>query len=604
MAVFRFALFKQILFAPLLIIFVSLLISLGLLYLGSSMGYEEFKSGYAVLSTDEDIDDRTLVSLLNKGHTQISYDTQTEFSNSVLTDADFPHAEIINIFGGKPVSESTQWVVLDNFESLEIIALDKYFSRVFPFDPRNDGYAEKLRDIFVKDGKRFVYIPLAAGNWNSAFLNKQIASLLKNIPHSVYYYGIGKPLLFFFIMYASASLCMLIFCLIRKKTHNDNLIIIALIPVFSSLAFFGASGIGCASLFFAIFVALKEPLGELLTNKKKFIMRKQGLLAAEESKLPVQTQKNKARASVIKNIIKDFIIPYKYYIFLLIAILVAVVVILIFSQLKPLFLFAVFASAVFVYLFSLIISVSNSAKNDNTRHRRFNPVLIIKRRFPDFSFSFYMLPFALAAFLTMFLSVYQSSSYIPENKFNITINEQDYYNHLEYQTSFSSRQFGSQNNIIPSFFFDTDGLLSLQETAPKQNTDFSDETLEMDKQDLLKQSLHKQGLHFPPFPLNHLIDFFHIVNSGQKTNSNYEQSGSLQEKLALLVLLLFVLAGFFIKRKDDYSLKVDFSGFRRMARKQGLQDSHGIGINRNKTLLYNDRTQNRSQTVTGYRKDA
>jgi len=73
MAVFRFVFIQ-----PLLIILVSLSVSLALLYLGSLMGYEEFKGGYAVLSTDVSIDDRTLIALLNEEQTDF---TKTGFFN-------------------------------------------------------------------------------------------------------------------------------------------------------------------------------------------------------------------------------------------------------------------------------------------------------------------------------------------------------------------------------------------------------------------------------------------------------------------------------------------------------------------------------------------
>jgi hypothetical protein len=62
---------------------------------------------------------------------------------------------------GRPVlSESSQWVFLNSFNASERIPLDEYDSRLEPFDPRRDGYAEKLRNFFVRDGKRWFFIPL------------------------------------------------------------------------------------------------------------------------------------------------------------------------------------------------------------------------------------------------------------------------------------------------------------------------------------------------------------------------------------------------------------------------------------------------------------
>jgi hypothetical protein len=509
----------------LLIGIISLLVSLGLFFLGSMMGYDEFKGGYAVLITDSSVDDRIIVSLLTE---------QSGFENS---------------FTGKPVSESSQWVMLDNFASLETVPLDKYFSRVNYFDPRNDGYAEKLKAVFVKDDKRFVYIPLSAGNWNPTILNQQFASVLADIPFSVDYYGIGRPLFFFFIMYALSSVCLFVICCVKKKSHY-RFNIISLVPVFFSLAFFGAAGIGCAALIFAFFILLKEPIAELAALTSSY---------------------SKDKSQLIARIKKEIVSPYKYYLFLLPVFAAAFAIMIVFSQLKLLYLIAVFAAAVFVYFFSFKILLFSGGKR-----KRFIPVMIIKRRLPEFVFSFYMLPFVIAAFFTLFLSPYQAGSYVSDNKFDVFVDRQDYYAHLTYQSSFSTRQFGSSSLSFPSFFFEADGLPSMKAST-------------------VRQTINKYD--FPPFPyqLERLMDFFHSVNSGQKTNTGFSGVGNIAETLSLLVLLLFVLPGFFIKRKNDYSLKVDFSEFRRINRVFRSAD-----INWNKSMLYNynERNQKRSKTGT------
>ena len=58
--------------AVLIIGLVSLLASAGLLFFGSITEYEEFRGGYAVLSTDASVNDRTLVFLLNDQHDIVS----------------------------------------------------------------------------------------------------------------------------------------------------------------------------------------------------------------------------------------------------------------------------------------------------------------------------------------------------------------------------------------------------------------------------------------------------------------------------------------------------------------------------------------------------
>jgi hypothetical protein len=73
-------------------------------------------------------------------------------------------AEVLEKALGRPVvSESSQWVFLNSFEGLERIPLEEYEGRLEAFDPRRDGYADKLKDFFVRGGKRWFFIPLDQG---------------------------------------------------------------------------------------------------------------------------------------------------------------------------------------------------------------------------------------------------------------------------------------------------------------------------------------------------------------------------------------------------------------------------------------------------------
>jgi hypothetical protein len=263
----------------LLLCFVSLLAGLGMLALGFVMGNSKNVGGYAVLEFDASADDRALRELLETGTGYFA--------------------------GGVPVSESSQWVMLDDFGSLQAVPLDKYGTRLLPFDPRNDGYAGKLKDLFVRDGKRFIYIPLNAGNWNAALLDKQFGALLSDIPFSAEYFGVGKPLPFLFLVYAAASLSFLVICYAKRHSHGGTLAVCALLPALSSLVFFGAWGFTAAALFIGMFVCLQEPLNELI--------------AAFNSK------------SIYKNVIKPYVIHWLFVILFVAAIGIT----LVFSGLKP-----------------------------------------------------------------------------------------------------------------------------------------------------------------------------------------------------------------------------------------------------------------------------
>ncbi|MCL2174925.1 MAG: hypothetical protein FWB73_02655 [Treponema sp.] len=514
----------------LLIGLVSLLISGGLLLLGYEAGYEEFKGGYAVLSTNADIDDKAVTSRLEN--------------------ADF--------IGGAPVSESSLWVLFDNFDFLEAIPLNEYFSKVDSFDPRYDVYAEKLRDVFLRDDKRFVFIPLTAGSWNSSSVNKQAAFLLGDIPFSVEYYGTGRPLHFFFLMYLAASVFLIVLSCVNKKSRNSSgftACIVALVPVFSPLAFFGAPGLGCASLFFALFILFREPLNDLVTLSGSF--------------LKSRASSNKSRLALI---CKEIIVPYRFYAVLLPFFVAAFAVVISFSQLHFLFILAVFAGALLVFLFSLKILSLVVFKR-----KRFSPVLIIKRVSFGFAFSVYMIPFAAAAVITFFLAPFQTGEYVFNNKFDAFVYEHEYHEHIVNQSTFSVRKFGvysSSNSSVfsdvnsrgnfPEFFMDTDGLPSMRAAHAVKNIDFSD---------------------FPPFPLKGVMSFFEDVNSGLRTNSG---NGGINEKWALLMLIIFISICLILYRYYNNLLNVDFSGLKNFSKKMPQK-----GLNWNKTPLYNERNHKR-----------
>ncbi|MCL2442445.1 MAG: hypothetical protein FWD13_03155 [Treponema sp.] len=496
---------------------ISLLAAAGLFFLGLTKltEHEELTSGYAVLTTDASINDRYLRSLLETG----------------------------GFSGDEIISESSQWVLLDEFDSLKKIPLDSYFSRIFPFDPRYDEYAEKLISLFIKDNRRYIYIPLNEGNINPINLDKQLSALLGDIPYTINYFGVKRSLSLFFIIYAAASFCMLIICLIKRKQYRGIAGVIAVIPVIGSLAFFGAAGIGCAALLFALFIFLKEPITELLNSKGNMLKKK--------------TNRK-------KNIYKEIIFPYRFYLFFLPVFAAAFIVLIVFSQINVLFFLAVFAAASAVFFFSLVLlSLPGSA------HRRFSPVLIMRRHIPEFVFPVYILPFTAGALLALFFTPVIPGSFDSNEKFDTIINEQDYYDHLTYQTFFSTRPLGMNADpnlsFFPGFYFDTDGLPAVKINNTSQRIDIND---------------------YPPFPLEDLMEFFIDVNDGNRTNTNVVSTG-IADKLSLLVLLLFLFPGLIRKKKNDNSPKISGKRF--------YGNLRLIGINWNKKLLYNGKNQVRNR---------
>jgi len=478
--------FRSVLLASL----ISLIAAVCLLFIGFSMGFEEFRGGYAVITVDENIEDRQVRSML----------------------------EISGYNVGEPISESSQWVMLDRFDSLQRVSLNEFFSSVLSFDPRNDGYAEKLRAVFVRDGKRYFFLPLMAGNWNPGKLDKSFHTLLGEIPFSVEYYGIGRPLALFFIVYSIASAILLVLCYLNRKIHRSIVNIIPMIPVLSSLCFFGAAGIGCAALLFGLFILLKEPLHDLLNPAEK---------SEKEFKKRMQ------------QLYKEIIIPYRYYWLFLPVFFLAFGILIVFSQLTFLFLFILFIVSFAVFFFSLKIVIFSGVE-----HKRFNPVTIIRRRFPQFVFPVYILPFAIGAFLTVFFTPYMSGSIASDKRFDHLVSEQDYLSHITYQASFSRNQLNSSyyNNDFPSFYFDSEGLPVISTASSKQSVNLNE---------------------YPSFPLKHLMEFFGNVNSGNDTGNMGEKSAALRggfaENLSLLVLIVFLLPGLILRKNEDIMTRKNFA---------------------------------------------
>jgi hypothetical protein len=504
-----------------LLCIVSLFLSLGLLALGYINADNEYRGGYAVLTTDVSVDDRTLRELLNTG------------KNGFLLSA---------------VTESSQWVMLDDFGSLEVVPLDKYSSRLSSFDPRNDGYAGKLKDIFIRDDKRFAYIPLETGNWNPAALDMQFNDLLGDIPFSVDYFGFEKPVSLFFLIFAAASFVVLIVIFVKRNTNPGAAGIIAILPVLSSLAFFGAPGIACAAVLLGFAAVLREPLNELY-------------------RLPSNTGTRR-----FKLIYKNVIEPYRLCWLSLPVFAAAIGTVVYYTELKLFFVLLVCAAALFVFFLSVRTSSLFGGK-----HRRFTPVLIIRRQFVDFAFSVYMLPLAAAAIAAIILTPRISGGYVSDTKFDHIIGEQDYYAHLNYQASFSLRQLGGPGADYPGYVFDEDGLPSPDKRAGRLASINVDE--------------------YPPFPLKHLMDFFISVNTSEKIERD-ENSENISRFLPILVLLMLIIPGFLINEKVKSSARGNFSGLERISGKQRRD------INWRKTVMYKNKNNLHSQLWWRFRKDA
>jgi hypothetical protein len=117
-------------FSTLALFFCSFCAGMVLFFISIDILSRGDREGYAVLSLDEGVPDRAAAGALERA------------------------------LGRPVISESSQWVLLHNFGSLERVSLEDYEGRLEAFDPRRDGYAQKLRDFFVREGRRRIFIPL------------------------------------------------------------------------------------------------------------------------------------------------------------------------------------------------------------------------------------------------------------------------------------------------------------------------------------------------------------------------------------------------------------------------------------------------------------
>jgi hypothetical protein len=439
-----------------LLAFLSLLVGIVFCVLAWTVDSAGFRGGYALLAADAEVPDRTLRELL---------------------------APLEGDFGGAPVSESSQWALLDEFGSLVRIPLDEYSGRVTAFDPRNDGYAEKVRSFFVRDGKRFVFIPLRSFVRAGGDLENRIAGALGGISFSVEYLGSGRPLGFYALLFAAAALGLLLFRFMRQGRLLADWALPCL-PALAAFAFYGAPGFALAALLLGLSGLLREPLAELCGPRRSrsgvlVFFKARGLLSLFF-----------VAACVLAAFYSGFSLP---------------------------FALGIFVSYAGIYFFSVrTFSLPHAGA-----HIRFAPVPIIQPAL-DEGFSAagksipLMLPFALAALLAALLAVRVGGARYEGGTFSFAasqlITEEEYRSHTAFQASFSLRPLGREDagGPYPTYELGPDGLVNPADEPAAA----------------LTASLPAD---IPPFPLKQLMDFLGadgITDSGTAAAGDGALSGT------------------------------------------------------------------------------
>jgi hypothetical protein len=407
-------------------VIVSIFISAGLWALGVSLIPAGERGAYAVLVCGTEFSDREIRERLeNKGFTGL-------------------------------VSESGQWVLLDSFGGLEQVALDEYHARILPFDPRNDGYAEKLRSLFVQDDKRFIYIPVK-------FMKneKRLEAALEDIPYAYFNIHPQRQAGFSLILFFLAAGAFFAVRPLRSALRPYAASLIPCLPVLAPLALSGAAGFALASLL-AGFAAL---------------------LAVSGFKWFTWPPPYRRAPLLPKLLLSLLAVCYVFLSF--------------FSDFSPVFPLLVLIFVCGILAFSRW-NISQLARLEKSR-RRFSPVLILRPRISIFAFSWAMLPFAAAALVMVFTTLAASLSVPalpPDLPSPGAVTEADYRAHYLFQSTFSLRALHEPevSGDMRRYEFASDGLLS-------QIADG-------------ERSANNNGGAIPPFPLAGLVRCLNPAESG------------------------------------------------------------------------------------------
>jgi hypothetical protein len=390
-------------------------------------------------------------------------------------------------------SESTQFVLLDDFGALREIPLDRYGESVAPFDPRNDGYAEKLRSFFVRDGGRFFFVPLAgvsgggawfAGGRKGAF-ERRIAPLFEGVPFSVEYSGRGKPVLLWFSLAVAAGVGALFL-------WKPRLPAAASLPVLCALAPGGPPALALGAILAGFLFLMVEPAGELLVS-----LRRGGPGSSPAGRIAGNLR------------------PFRLRLFFGALLLVLYVGGCVAGGTPLLLGAAVFAAALGLVILSLL---AESVRGGD--RVRFLPVIIMRPPSPAPAFSRIVLAWflgaALAAFLPLLFPGLRPAA--PPALFTGALPaEEDYLRHAAFQAGFSWRPLGGGEGPYRRYAAGEDGLLS--ELPGGEGAVPS----------------------FPPFPLKDLAAF---PDDPAGVPGLLEGDGGPLRRLPLLIALILALPAF------------------------------------------------------------
>ncbi|MDR2258585.1 MAG: hypothetical protein LBE14_05495 [Treponema sp.] len=425
---------------------------------------------------------------------------------ALVLDESWPDRDIRGLLDDETViSESSQWVFLDDFSGLTRVPLDAYRDRVSSFDPRNDGYAERLHAFFVRHGKRLFFIPLRLGLWGhgTGKFEKRLSASLGDIPFEVQYWGYRRPVWLYAALLMGAGIAGLFL--------SGRFALGFCVPVLAGFAFAGSSGLALSAVFAGLGGLFLAPCGEY------FMFRR-------------YRQANTGNFD--NRALGDMLGSFRACRVLAPVFLAALAFISFAGKVHPLMVLAEGAGFTGIFLFSQwVLSRRGAAQG----HVRFAPVLIRRVPVKNLEFSRIMLPYALVSLLPA-LPFPPFSGFPPAGASAVfgeqgpLIREAEYRAHAAFQASFSYRALGSGGSGEPAYFrylLGDDGLIAERQTDMVPREDI------------------------PPFPLKGLMNFLETGGPSPQDRSPL----TLVHMVPVLAVLIFSFPAFIRRAWGDKKRK-------------------------------------------------
>jgi len=344
------------------------------------------------------------------------------------------------------ISESTLAVPMDDFGTLKMVPLDSYQNEIEKFDPRENGYAAKLKHFFVRDGYRYFFLPPEENirkfpvlEYNpvssTAKVDKLLRPALRGIPFSLTMLKSRQAIALNFIVIASS--CAMVFFTSNSRQH-----FIYVIPVLLALGSGGSLGTVLAALMAGIWELLRLPVKELFASHN-------------------YNRKSIDYAGAGFRGIRKRLKPFRVNLFLSLLFLFIFSLVSFLGKLFPIPLF------VSLLVFSLLYYMTfrrEAIQTGKYRHIVFTPVLIFPHKTKTFFLFPFLAPFAAMSILALLIFGFMPFTGNARHPIgDYILSAEDYYHHISFQKSFSFRPLNreiSGGDVYHSYYLGGDGLIA------------------------------------------------------------------------------------------------------------------------------------------------